>query len=172
LINGDTWTYQVTDNNTGIKDTQTAYFGPYIPNTSITGDTADYHFTVSKGSQIIDSGIIITSAEAVTWQPSGANGLFSFLTLNFPMLKNSTWVGYYPGEKTTVSNIFSTLQVLDSTYHTVYEVTRSYLTPGFATQAVIDIVPGTGIVQENITITNGPVTTSRTVKLLWSSLHP
>ncbi|MDB5284616.1 MAG: hypothetical protein JWO06_3691 [Bacteroidota bacterium] len=175
LINGDSWTYQVTDNSTGLKDTVMLYFGPYMSPIYVTGDTAQYHFPASVASQIIDSGTITISSSStttyVTYQPSSVNGPFSFLILDFPMTKNNTWTGYYPGDKMTVSNMLGTLQVLDSTYHTVYEVTRNYVTPGFVIQAVINIAPGTGIVQENITITTGPVTTSRTLKLLRSSLH-
>jgi len=164
LAVNDQWTYRDSDNISGMVDTALFVVTGTI---STNSDSTVYATRTTVKGVLVDSGTILSTANNVVYRPGGVQSLFSYLKLTFPMLKNSAWSGYYPGDTMNVSAIISPYPLLGTNYTNAFNISRSYLTPGFAIQATLDIIEGIGIVEENISITSvGPGTTYRTLKLI------
>jgi hypothetical protein len=147
LKTGDTWTYSIDDsiNHT----TQTAIFtitGSYTINGPVYYTTQ----TVINGI-VVDSGSIIATSDSVIYQPNG-EGLFSSLTLLFPMAPNSYWHTRYTGDSVFVSAANISFNLMGITYDSVYNVGRVESVPDLYIHQNLYIAPHVGIIQETLDV--------------------
>ena len=165
LATGDTWNYQVFDSINNI--TQNATFkitGSY----TINGPTVYTTQTVINGN-IVDSGVIVHSGDSVMYQPNG-QGLFSNLTLLFPLTANNKWHTEYYGDSVFVIAANINFTVLTNNYDSVYNIGRIQSVPDLYIHQNLYIAPHIGIVQETLEV-DPWIPVHKTLKLVSYTLH-
>ena len=145
LAVNNTWTYLVYDS---IQQTsQTAVFkitGMYATN----GGAVTYTTTTTTNGTVIDSGLIINSGDTLLYQANG-QGLFSNLTLLFPLTVNNYWHTQYYSDSVFVAAANLNLSVLSNNYSNVFLVNRIESVPDLYIRQDVYIAPHVGIIQQN-----------------------
>jgi hypothetical protein len=163
---GDSWTYQVFDSIHNVTDTAVfSITGSYTLN----GGPV-YHTTQTNISGVIvDSGLIIQSADSIIYQPAG-NGLFSDLTLLFPLAQGSKWHTRFYGDSVYVIATNLNRSVLGSNYDSICNVGRIRSVPDLYINQSVYIAPGVGIIEESYYMM-GWVPQHKTIRLISYSIH-
>ncbi len=169
LAIGDTWTYRVDDsiNNT----TQTATFkitGGY-PSGGIPLFVMHYVTQTVINGVIVDSGEIQTCNDTVSYKPNGQS-LFSTLTLVLPISPNSNFHTSYYGDSVFVLGANLSLNVLGTTYDSLYNVGRIQSVPDLYIHQNIYIAPHIGIVQQVLDVAPW-IPVHKTIRLVSYQLH-
>ena len=166
LAAGDTWNYQLYDSINNVTENATFKItGSYALN----GPGIYYITQTVVNGVMVDSGQIISRNDSVIYQPNG-QGLFSNLTLLFPLSPNKKWHTEYSGDSVFVlaSNINYT--VLSSTYDSVYNVGRIQSVPDLYIHQNVYIAPHIGIVRQ--TLDEGTwIPVHKTIKLVSYNLY-
>jgi hypothetical protein len=162
---GDSWTYQVFDsiNNT----TDTAVFsitGSYTLN----GGPVYFTTQTNISGVIVDSGLIIHSADSIIYQPAGV-GLFSSITLLFPLAQGSHWHTRLFGDSVYVAATNLNLTVLNNNYDSVCNVRRTFMAVDLYINQNIYIAPGVGIIKQEYYMM-GWIAQHKTLRLISYSL--
>ena len=166
LAVNNTWTYQVYDS---IHQTsQTAVFkitGVY----AINGGPLTYTTTTTTDGVVTDSGVITSSNDTIYYQPNG-QGLFSNLTLLFPLSPNNYWHTQYYSDSVFVMATDLNLSVLNNNYSHVYQVGRFLSMPDLYINQNLYIAPHVGIIQQSISVGTW-IPLNKSMKLVSYSLH-
>ena len=165
LATGDIWTYQVNDsiNHT----TQMATFK--ITGTTVFGGVVSYSTQTIINGTVVDSGQITNSGDSIMYQPNG-QGLFSNLTLLFPLAQNNNWHTEYSGDSVFVLAANINFSVLGTNFDSVYNVGRIQLVPDLYIQQNLYIAPHVGIIQQTLE-TGTWIPEHKTIKLVSYNLH-
>ena len=169
LADGDIWTYQVDDsiNNT----TQTATFkitGSY-PEGSIPLFKMHYTTQTVINGVVVDSGEIQTCNDTVSYKANGQS-LFSNLTLLLPLNQNGKWHTSYYGDSVFVIAANVSLNVLGTSYDSLYNVGRIESVPDLYIHQNLYIAPHIGIVQEVLDVAPW-IPVHKKVRLVSYQLH-
>jgi hypothetical protein len=165
LATGDTWVYQVNDSTH--QTTQMATFK--ITGSAVFGGVVSYSTQTTINGTVVDSGLIINSGDSVMYQPNG-QGLFSNLTLLFPLAVNNTWHTQYSGDSVFVLAGNINLTVLGNNYDSVYNVGRVQSVPDLYIHQNLYIAPHVGIIQETLDVAPW-IPVHKTIKLVSYNLH-
>ena len=166
LAVNNTWTYLVYDS---IHQTsQTAIFkitGLNVAN----GGIKTYTTTTTTNGIVVDSGLIINSGDTVLYQANG-QGLFSNLTLLFPLTANNYWHTQYYSDSVFVAATNLNLSVLDNNYSNVFQVNRIESIPDLYIGQDVYIAPHVGIIQQNLS-QGSWILVHKSLQLVSYSLH-
>jgi hypothetical protein len=163
LATGDQWLYQISDSLGHVIDTTTFTITGIAASNS---DSTVYKTSTAVGSTVTDSGTILVVADSLTYRPTGTQSLFGYLKFAFPITINGSWQGYYSGDSLHVVAYGIQFTELANSYGNASQLSRYYLTPAYAVQATLYVVPNVGIVQENIETSTQQVNSVKTVKLI------
>ncbi len=166
LKSGDNWTYQVFDSINNVTDTALfSITGSYTLN----GGPIYYTTTTVISGTVVDSGLIVLSGDSVMYQPSG-NGLFSDLTLLFPLSQGSKWHTRYYGDSVSVNAVNLNRTVLGTTYDSVYNIVRVQSVPDLYIHQTIYIAADIGIIEATCDIMPW-IPQHKTIRLIKYSIH-
>lgn len=163
---GDTWTYQLFDSINNITDT--AVFT--ITSSYSQGSSVYFNTQTIIAGNVTDSGQIINTGDSVIYQPGNGNGLFSTITLLFPMAQGSKWHTRYYGDSVFVIAANLTHSEFRTTYDSVYYVNRIESVPDLYIHQYIYLAPGVGIIEETLEMAPW-IPVHKTLRLISYQIH-
>lgn len=162
---GDSWTYQVFDSIHNTTDTAVfSITGSYTLN----GGPVYFTTQTNISGVIVDSGRIIHSADSIIYQPDGV-GLFSNITLLFPLAQGSHWHTQLFGDSVYVAGTNLNLTVLNNNYDSVCNVKRTFMAVDLYIDQNIYIAPRVGIIKQEYYMM-GWIPQHKTLRLISYSL--
>lgn len=169
LAVGDTWTYQVFDSiNNNTNNAVFTITGVHMLS-GVPVNILNYTTQTVINGTVVDSGSIISYNDSVIYQPNG-QGLFSNLTLLFPLTPNNKWHTQYNSDSVSVLASNISFMVLNNNYDSVYNVGRIESVPDLYIHQNLYIAPHIGIIQEALW-EGSWVPVHKTLKLVSYTLH-